>query len=80
MLDAAPVIGPDDIAEVSAGGYNTCVVLGSGDTWCWGNASGGRIGDLGYTGPQPTPIHVPIGVAVHAIDVNDGGRLRADAG
>ena len=36
---------PDAVIQVGAGGSTTCVLLGSGDVYCWGRGNYGSLGD-----------------------------------
>ena len=53
------VAGIDDAMMVSAGDDHTCAVHSDGTVSCWGDASGGRLGDGEYSGTRSTPFQVP---------------------
>jgi len=67
---------------VSAGGFHTCALDGSGRVWCWGSNDHGQLGD-GSTTPKATPIQVSsLGNAIaisagrqHSCVVMSGGVL-----
>jgi alpha-tubulin suppressor-like RCC1 family protein len=81
----ATTIDPDggpsvnEVVELSAGGFNTCVRLGSGNVWCWGRGTEGGLGD-GVSTDRGVPTKVPLSAPAIAIDTNDGGTyaLHAD--
>jgi alpha-tubulin suppressor-like RCC1 family protein len=43
--------------SAAAGGYHSCGVRGDGTAWCWGQNSGGELGD-GTTTDSSTPVQV----------------------
>ncbi|HEY6079829.1 MAG TPA: hypothetical protein VIW29_13540 [Polyangiaceae bacterium] len=62
MFDDAGVALPqlveiDDVAQVSAAGSHTCVLLGDGSVWCWGDNLFGQLGDDSMTN-SATPLRV----------------------
>ena len=46
-----------DIVQISAGGAHTCALTSRGGVVCWGEGSGGELGD-GDTLPKNTPVAV----------------------
>ncbi len=71
------------VADVSAGGFSTCVAMASGGIKCWGYNSQGQLGD-GTTADSSSPVdvagladvtHVSVGEA-HACALTAGGGVK----
>jgi alpha-tubulin suppressor-like RCC1 family protein len=53
-----PVEGGYRFASLSAGGSFTCGILLTGETYCWGNNTGGTLGDgTTLTRGEPSPVN-----------------------
>ena len=52
-----------NIKQVSAGGQYTCAISNSGQTYCWGRASFGELGDNQISTNRLTPVLVEDGTA-----------------
>jgi alpha-tubulin suppressor-like RCC1 family protein len=52
--------------QVSAGASHTCAVTTDSRAYCWGDNSGGKLGD-GTTTDHPTPVAVAGGLRFHSI-------------
>ena len=77
-MGALDAPAPNAVVEISVGGQVSCVRLGSGSVWCWGNGNEGGLGDntMAVRGlPGPTLLAVP---AV-ALSTNDGGTCALTA-
>jgi alpha-tubulin suppressor-like RCC1 family protein len=48
------VLGIDDAVEITASTGSACARRRDGSVWCWGENSGGQLGD-GTNRPRPTP-------------------------
>ena len=73
---------PNAVVSVSAGGFDSCALLASGDVWCWGLSAGGQLGNGATTmHDTPTPTHVLAPAGIIAIDTADAGTcgLRDDS-
>ena len=73
------------VAEVSAGGSNTCARKTDGTLWCWGNTFVGQVGDGLSTGPgcggqcQPSPVQVAaLGASAVHVAVGDETTCATD--
>jgi alpha-tubulin suppressor-like RCC1 family protein len=53
---AIAVPGITDATEIAVGGDHACVIIGSGDVWCWGADSVGQIGHGDPTGDPPSAL------------------------
>jgi alpha-tubulin suppressor-like RCC1 family protein len=62
------------VAQIFAGGANTCVLLRAGELWCWGANESGQLVD-GTRKARATPALVP--GAGDVVDVAMGNALRA---
>jgi alpha-tubulin suppressor-like RCC1 family protein len=52
-----PVNGGYRFASISAGGSHTCGILLTGETYCWGNNTGGQLGDgTTLSRGEPSPV------------------------
>lgn len=60
LLPATLMISPaqaDIYTQVSAGGYHTCAIYGSGGVQCWGSNIQGQLGDRTFVNRAlPTPV------------------------
>jgi len=56
---ATAVVGPEGltVAQVSAGGYHSCLLAGDGGVWCFGDNTYGQLGD-GTNTPSNVPVQV----------------------
>ncbi|MCL2449986.1 MAG: hypothetical protein FWD17_13650 [Polyangiaceae bacterium] len=63
------VPGLDGVSGISAGSHHTCAVLATGSVVCWGDNTGGKLGD-GTTTTRPSPVAV-VGVT-QALSVSAG--------
>jgi alpha-tubulin suppressor-like RCC1 family protein len=52
-----PVPDFDDVREVGTGSSHTCALRREGSVWCWGNNTGGQLGD-GTRTDSPSPVQV----------------------
>ena len=57
-VNPAPVVGLDDVVEISLGGAHSCVRIGDGTVRCWGENSYGEVGD-GTGTDTLVPVAVP---------------------
>ncbi|MCK5592111.1 MAG: PQQ-binding-like beta-propeller repeat protein [Candidatus Pacebacteria bacterium] len=55
-----------NIESIAAGSYHTCAISNASNTYCWGDASDGRLGDNQTAIDRFTPIRVHDGVATGA--------------
>jgi alpha-tubulin suppressor-like RCC1 family protein len=62
---AAFVDIPEQVVNVSAGGFHTCATIVGGAARCWGANATGQVGDSTTTGPRTTPtaVGLPAGIA-----------------
>jgi len=68
---ALPDAPPNMIVRHSAGGLNTCVLLASGDAWCWGFAENNGTGDtVTHTG---VPRRVDTTMKLVSLETSDAG-------
>jgi alpha-tubulin suppressor-like RCC1 family protein len=84
----ADAAGPG-VTSLAVGDYHACVTRTDGSAWCWGNASGGQVGD-GTTGDstthlRTTPVRVRrgstflTGVTEVAVGSSQSCAVRSDA-
>jgi alpha-tubulin suppressor-like RCC1 family protein len=75
---------PAKAIAYSAGSYHTCAILADSTTWCWGNNSGGQLGD-GTTTNHLLPVRVqgiagtPVAISCgsgHTCIINSEGALE----
>ncbi len=53
-----------NIKQIAVGGGHTCAISNAGNTYCWGSASGGQLGDNNTTWiNRETPVKVLAGAA-----------------
>jgi serine/threonine-protein kinase len=45
LIPSTPVSGLASVAQVSAGDEWACARTTAGEVWCWGDGSGGQLGD-----------------------------------
>ncbi|HEX5129004.1 MAG TPA: hypothetical protein VFV90_04625, partial [Usitatibacter sp.] len=55
----APVVGLDNVAHVSGGGFHSVAVKVDGSVWAWGANDGGQVGDGTTVARRPLPTQVP---------------------
>lgn len=53
----APEVAPFVVDQVAAGDQHTCAVDADGGAWCWGESTGGELGD-GTGEPTAVPVRV----------------------
>ena len=73
--DAPRPDSPWPVRTLSAGQFDTCVVLDDGAVKCWGGNTGGQLGlgDTDHRGDQPGEM----GNALPTVDLGPGQRARA---
>jgi alpha-tubulin suppressor-like RCC1 family protein len=58
--------------QVAAGGDTTCALLQNGDVYCWGDNSGGQIGQPPAVQKSAAPLLVTLDLPATSIAVGDG--------
>ena len=64
---AAVTQGGPTYASISSGGSHTCALTSSGQSYCWGNAASGRLGDGSTSGTVSAPVAVTQGGLTFAL-------------
>ncbi|MGZ9108866.1 MAG: RCC1 domain-containing protein [Micavibrio sp.] len=74
------VTGGATWSAISAGEHFTCGIKTDGSAWCWGQDTGGQLGNGGVTGNQPDPSAVTGGATWSAISAgnNHSCGVRTD--
>ena len=76
-----PVVGLDNVAQISGGGYHSVARKTDGSVWAWGDNSDGAAGDGTTMSPRATPVlvtglsgvlEVSAGLAYTVARKNDG--------
>jgi alpha-tubulin suppressor-like RCC1 family protein len=70
VLSPSRVTLPSTVVQIAAGRGFSCARLDTGDVYCWGENTGGTLGD-GTMSPTVTPVKVALGSET-AIDVAAG--------
>jgi alpha-tubulin suppressor-like RCC1 family protein len=65
-------------AKLSGGGLHTCGITIRGETYCWGENSGGRVGD-GTTGSRSRPVLVASAGTLHMVDAGSPTTWALDS-
>jgi prepilin-type N-terminal cleavage/methylation domain-containing protein len=69
-VQVSQATGLTNAQQIAVGEKNVCVIKNDGTLWCWGDGSGGMIGD-GGTSDQLTAVQVPMLTNVKQVDVDD---------
>jgi alpha-tubulin suppressor-like RCC1 family protein len=69
-LTPVNVVGINNAVAVSAGGYHTCALLGTGSIRCWGSDADSQLGDGDNNEDKATPVDV-VGIT-NAIAISSG--------
>ncbi len=52
-----PVGGPEEVIDLTAGGFHTCALTSAGEVWCWGHNELGQLGRAPRVAPgRPAPV------------------------
>jgi len=73
------VAGGLSLVAVSAGRAHTCGVTANGTTYCWGDNSGGQLGD-GSTTPSSAPVAVAGGLSFGTVSARSAHTCGPTAG
>ena len=59
-FDSTILSGGKTVKNIYAGGEFTCIVLNTGEIYCWGDNSNGQMGSGTATGHLPSPVKVNV--------------------
>ncbi|MBU1535026.1 RCC1 repeat-containing protein, partial [Myxococcota bacterium] len=79
VIVARATYGTPALASVALYGNHTCALDTSGDAWCWGEYTDGRLGGNIYADrSSPAPVHMPPGVTFVTIDSGSTSSCALD--
>ncbi|HEX4931805.1 MAG TPA: hypothetical protein VFV33_01420 [Gemmatimonadaceae bacterium] len=78
LLMPIPVAGGLVFSEISGGGFFTCGLTPAGEAYCWGDATGGKLGD-GTLRASAVPVPVAGGLRFRSIATGQNQAIAVTA-